>query len=69
MSLEAAIAELQLDRQIQKNRLAALERERNRTSSPFKQETLNFRIRTLTQHLFDIDTVLDAMPVSRHQRL
>jgi len=59
--VEVALVELQLERQTQKNRLAALEMERNRTSSTFRQETLDSEIRTQTQHLCNVETVLAAL--------
>ncbi len=63
---EAAIAELQSERQIQRNRLEALETERDLAASPFKRQTLGCKIRTQTQHLFDIETVLDSLRASRY---
>jgi hypothetical protein len=57
----AAIAELQMERQTRRDRLAALEAERDLTSSsPSKRQILGFKIRVVTQHLRDIDAVLDA---------
>jgi hypothetical protein len=65
MSLESAMTKLELDRQIQRDRLAALEAEREKTSSSYQRDMLGFRIRALSQHLHDFDAVLDSQASSR----
>jgi hypothetical protein len=65
MCFDVTIAEMEEDRQIQRDRLAALETRRDFASTPGTREMLQFQIRTQSQHLFDIDTVLDARLKSR----
>jgi len=65
MSLETSIAEMELDRQILRDRLAAMEMKRDRTSSPSKRQFLDFKIWPLKNHLRDIDVVLDARRLAR----
>jgi hypothetical protein len=65
MLSEAAMTQLRLDREFQREHLAALEAEREKTSSSYHRDMLGFRIRTLTQHLHDFDAVLDSQASSR----
>jgi hypothetical protein len=64
MSLKAAVEELELERHTQRDRLAALKRQRERASVPFQRELLELKIRTLKQHLTDIDLVIEALSAS-----
>jgi hypothetical protein len=65
MCFDVTIAELEENRQIQRDRLAALETQRDFASTPGTREMLQFQFRTQRQHLFDIDSVLDARLKSR----
>jgi hypothetical protein len=64
VSLMAAKEELELERQTQRDRLTELERQRDRATVPFQRESLEFKIRTLKQHLTDIDLVMEALSAS-----
>jgi hypothetical protein len=65
MCFDVTIVELEEDRQVQRDRLAALETQKGFASTSDTREMLQFQIRTQSQHLFDIDTVLDARLKSR----
>jgi hypothetical protein len=64
MPIEVAMVELRAERQTLNDRLAAFGAERDGTLTPSKREMLDSKIRTLTQHLFDMDAVLNALLAS-----